>query len=44
VTRMNESSGRLDRTYTRCHLRPGGLPGVSTLPIRVCTGWCIGSP
>jgi hypothetical protein len=21
VTRLNESSGRLDRTYTRCHPR-----------------------
>jgi hypothetical protein len=39
----NESSGRPDRTYTRCHLHARRWAvRASTLPTRACTGWCIG--
>jgi len=41
---LNESSGRLDRTYTRYHLHARWAVRASTLPTRACTGWCTGLP
>ena len=44
VTRyLNESSGRLDRTYTWCHIRPQGGDGgrVDPSQARFDPAWCI---